>query len=225
MLHHVDVHVRRLEPVQALFDALGETIGYRRRVRDDDFVGYETSSGGRPRIGFILDEQAGGSMRLAFSVATRELVDQAGEILRANAAAALEGPSLNPEYGDDYYAVFFEDPDGNKYEILVDPAVAPAPRVARIWRSRVRPGKIRAYRRYIGTTGIPDYRSTDGNLGAWILSRPHEDHDDVLTLSFWESRDAIVRFAGEPVERAQYYPEDENYLLDFPKEVEHFNID
>ncbi|HZY98755.1 MAG TPA: hypothetical protein VFE36_04210, partial [Candidatus Baltobacteraceae bacterium] len=80
-------------------------------------------------------------------------------------------------------------------------------------------------RRYIGATGIPDYRSTEGNLGAWILSAPRDHHDDVITLSFWDSRDAIARFAGEPVERAQYYPEDENYLLDFPKEVEHFTID
>ena len=118
MLHHVDVHVRRLDPVRTLFDALGETIGYRCRVRDDDFVGYETSSGGRPRIGFLLDEQAGGSMRLAFSVDKRELVDRAGEIARANGAQEIEGPGLHPEYGDDYYAVFFEDPDGNKYEVV-----------------------------------------------------------------------------------------------------------
>lgn len=225
MLHHVDVHVRRLDSVRALFDALGETIGYRCRVRDDDFVGYETSTAGRPRVGFLLDEQAGGTMRLAFSVESRELVERAGEIVRTNGALAVDGPALHPEYGDDYYAVFFEDPDGNKYEVVADAAVAPAPRVARIWRGRVRPGKVRAYRRYIATTGIPDYRSTEGNLGAWILTRENDDYDDVLTLSFWESREAIVRFAGEPVERAQYYPDDEQYLLDLPKSVEHFTID
>ena len=224
MLHHVDVHVRRLEPVTNLFEALSETIRYRCRVREEDFVGFEPTAGGRPRIGFVLDEQAGGTMRLAFAVESRQLVDQAGGLLRDAGAARIEGPSLNPEYGDDYYAVFFEDPDGNKYEILAD-AVAPAPRVARIWRGRVRPGKIRAYRRYIAATGIPDYRSTQGNLGAWILSAGRDEYDDVITLSFWDSRDAIVRFAGEPIARAQYYPEDEKYLLDFPKEVEHFDID
>lgn len=225
MLHHVDVHVRQLDRVASLFDALAETIRYRCRVRDDDFVGYEPMAGGRPRIGFLRDTQAGGTMRLAFAVDSRKLVDQAGELLRGQGAATIEGPSLNPEYGDDYYAVFFEDADGNKYEIVADAGVAPGPRVARIWRSRVRPGKIRAYRRYIGATGITDYRSTAGNCGAWILSKNNDDYDDVLTLSFWDSRDAIVRFAGEPMDRAQYYPEDENYLLDFPKEVEHFDID
>jgi heme-degrading monooxygenase HmoA len=226
MLHHVDVHVRNLSPVRALFDALAEEIRYRCRVRDDDFVGYEPMNGGPPRVGFLLDRDGtAGTTRLAFSVETRDQVDRAAAIAREHGATRIEGPALNPEYGADYYAVFFEDADGNKYEIVADSSIAGDPRVARIWRGRVRPGQIRAYRRYIAATGIPDYRSTPGNCGAWILSARGDDHDDVLTLSFWESRDAIVRFAGEPVERAQYYPEDEKFLLDFPKEVEHFDID
>ena len=36
------------------------------------------------------------------------------------ARTAIEGPGIHPEYGDDYYAVFFEDPDGNRYEICLD---------------------------------------------------------------------------------------------------------
>jgi catechol 2,3-dioxygenase-like lactoylglutathione lyase family enzyme len=131
MLHHVDVHVRRLEPVRTLFDALSETIRYRCRVHDDDFVGYEPTAGGRPRVGFLRDEQAGGTMRLAFSVENRQLVDQAGDVLRASGATAIEGPSLHSEYGD-YYAVFFEDPDGNKYEILEDSAPGSSARRATI---------------------------------------------------------------------------------------------
>jgi predicted lactoylglutathione lyase/heme-degrading monooxygenase HmoA len=226
MLHHVDVHVRDLAAAKELFDALADSIGYRRRSADDEFIGYEPVDGGRPRFGLLRDENAGGSMRLAFAVGRRAQVDAAAGFAREHGATAIEGPGLHPEYGDDYYAVFFEDADGNKYEIIADPVAARTPRIARIWRSRVRPGQIRAYRRYIGATGIVDYRSTAGNCGAWILSAQHaDDYDDVITLSFWDSRDAIVRFAGEPIERAQYYPEDEKYLLDFPKEVEHFNID
>jgi len=32
-------------------------------------------------------------------------------------ARAIEGPGLHPEYGE-YYAVFFEDADGNRFEIV-----------------------------------------------------------------------------------------------------------
>jgi hypothetical protein len=130
MLHHIDVHVRSLAAVSDLFDGLAEHIGYRRRIDDEpDFVGYETVQGGRPRFGLILDADAlSGSMRLAFAVDNRERVDAAASVARERKARAIEGPQLNPEYGDDYYALFFEDVDGNKYEIVADAIAAAAPR-------------------------------------------------------------------------------------------------
>jgi heme-degrading monooxygenase HmoA/predicted lactoylglutathione lyase len=226
MLHHVDIHVRDLAAAKRLFDALAETIRYRVRVGEADFVGYEPLDVGRPRVGFLLDpDAAGGSMRLAFGVDGRRDVAEAARIAATHGARSIEGPSLHPEYGDDYYAVFFEDAGGNRFEVVADPAAVRRPRLARIWRSRIKPGQVRAYRRYISATGLADYRSTDGNCGAWMLTAARDDFDDVITLSFWESRDAIARFAGAEIDRAQYYPEDEKYLLDFPERVEHFDID
>jgi hypothetical protein len=56
-----------------------------------------------------------------------------------------------------------------------------------------------------------------------LLTAGHETHGDVLTLSLWDSHDAIARFCGEPIDRARYYASDEEYLLDFPEHVEHFD--
>lgn len=123
MLHHVDVHVRDVAAARALFDAIAPHVGYRRRDDEEaDFVGYETESGGRPRVGFILEpsDVAAGSMRLAFSVASRDEVDAAARAASQCGARAMEGPGLHPEYGD-YYAVFFEDADGNRFEVLTPP--------------------------------------------------------------------------------------------------------
>ena len=39
------------------------------------------------------------------------------------------------------------------------------------------------------------------------------------TLSFWESREAVKAFAGDPIEKALYFPEDEKYLLEFESTV------
>ena len=94
--------------------------------------------------------------------------------------------------------------------------------IARIWRGRVRPGMLEAYRAYIEGTGLRDYRATPGNLGAYMLTREHPDHGEVITLSFWESEEAIRAFAGDDLTRARYYPEDEAYLLDFPERVDHY---
>ncbi|HEY9085706.1 MAG TPA: VOC family protein [Candidatus Tyrphobacter sp.] len=111
--------MRDLTVARALFDGVAELIGYRRLADELDFVGYETRDGGRPRIGFILDADAcSGSTRLAFAVDTRERVDAAARVARKRGARSIEGPQLNPEYGGDYYAVFFEDVDGNKFEIV-----------------------------------------------------------------------------------------------------------
>jgi heme-degrading monooxygenase HmoA len=57
-----------------------------------------------------------------------------------------------------------------------------------------------------------------------MLTADGKECGDVLTLSFWDSLESIARFAGEPIERARYYPQDENYLLDFPEAVEHFDV-
>ncbi|MEO7200964.1 MAG: VOC family protein [Candidatus Tumulicola sp.] len=119
MIHHVDVHVRELRSAETLFDALSAPLGFRRVPDDAGFIGYEPSDGSRPRIGFTQDvEASGGTMQLAFGVADRDRVDEAAAAARKAGAREIDGPSLNPEYGDDYYAVFFEDGDGNRYEVL-----------------------------------------------------------------------------------------------------------
>lgn len=102
-----------------MFDAIAPHVGYRRCSDDPDFTGYETADGGRPRVGLILEpsDVASGSMRLAFSVASRDAVDAAAQAASQRGARAIEGPGPHPEYGD-YYAVFFEDADGNRFEIV-----------------------------------------------------------------------------------------------------------
>jgi len=122
MIHHVDIHVRELRSAKALFDALSGPLGFRHVPDDAGFVGYEPSDGSRPRIGFTQDgEASGGTMQLAFGVADRAHVDAAAGAARNTGARKIDGPSLHPEYGDDYYAVFFEDDDGNRYEVLTHP--------------------------------------------------------------------------------------------------------
>ena len=84
---------------------------------------------------------------------------------------------------------------------------------ARIWRGVVRTGDADGYARYIRDTGFSEYERTDGNRGAWMLRRDEGGETEFLTLSMWESRDAIKAFAGEDIEAAVLYPEDEKYLI------------
>jgi hypothetical protein len=46
-----------------------------------------------------------------------------------------------------------------------------------------------------------------------------------VTFTFWDSYDAIRAFAGEDVDAAVYYPEDDRYLVEREDIVEHYEVD
>jgi hypothetical protein len=71
---------------------------------------------------------------------------------------------------------------------------------------------------------LPDYRSTPGNLGAWILHRREGDIVHFETFTLWEDEAAIRRFAGEDMEKAQYYDFDGFFLLELEPKVVHFEV-
>ena len=97
--------------------------------------------------------------------------------------------------------------------------------VARMWRGWTRPEDADVYLRYIDRTGIAAYKETAGNRGAWIFRRPTEDDRvEFVTLSFWDSLDAIRGFTGDDIERAVLYPEDEHYLVGSEETVAHYEV-
>lgn len=96
--------------------------------------------------------------------------------------------------------------------------------IARTWRGWTRIEDADAYVEYLLETGIREYRETPGNRAAYILRRDHGDRTEFVTLSFWDSLDAVARFAGEEVERAVFYPEDERFLVDREPTVSHFEV-
>ena len=97
--------------------------------------------------------------------------------------------------------------------------------IARIWRGWVRADDRAAYVDYIERTGLAEYRDTPGNQGAWMLARDLDDgRVEIVTLSFWESREVIAGFAGEDISRAVFYPEDDRYLVDRETTVTHFEV-
>jgi heme-degrading monooxygenase HmoA len=96
--------------------------------------------------------------------------------------------------------------------------------IARRWRGWTRSEDADAYLSYIRETGLQEYRGTPGNRGAWILRRDDGDRVEFVTLSFWESMDAVRAFAGAEPDRAVYYPEDERFLVDQEDTVEHYEL-
>jgi heme-degrading monooxygenase HmoA len=86
--------------------------------------------------------------------------------------------------------------------------------IARMWRGWTAADREDEYVDYLNRTGVPDLRATAGNRGVYVLHRPVEDgRVEFVVLSLWESRDAIAAFAGEDIEVARFYPEDDEFLV------------
>ena len=96
--------------------------------------------------------------------------------------------------------------------------------IARRWHGRVPAEKARDYLRLMKEVGLPDYRSTEGNRGAWCLHRREGDLVHVEMFTFWEDEAAIQRFAGADLLKAKYYDFDAAFLLELEPEVTHFEV-
>jgi heme-degrading monooxygenase HmoA len=96
--------------------------------------------------------------------------------------------------------------------------------IARRWHGRVPADKADEYLRLMAEVGLPDYRSTEGNRGAWCLHRVEADIVHVEMLTLWDDLQAIRRFAGDDLTKAKYYDFDPDYLLELEPEVIHFDV-
>ena len=84
--------------------------------------------------------------------------------------------------------------------------------------------KADAYYEYLLETGVPGYRSTRGNRGCYVLRRIDGDRVHFLLISLWESLDAVKGFVGDDVDRAHYYPEDADFLIELEPKVKHYQV-
>jgi heme-degrading monooxygenase HmoA/predicted enzyme related to lactoylglutathione lyase len=94
--------------------------------------------------------------------------------------------------------------------------------IVRTWRGWTRAEDADAYVEYLQETGIPAYWATPGNRGAFILRRSDGDRTEFVILTFWSSLEAVKAFAGDDIDQAVFYPEDDRYLVDREVTATHF---
>jgi catechol 2,3-dioxygenase-like lactoylglutathione lyase family enzyme len=126
MLLYVTVGTNNLERAQDFYDPVLTTLGYVRRVRKDDEIGYGRADDERCRFWILYpyDKQeatVGNGSMTTFTAPSRAAV-------RAFHAAALlsggedEGrPGLRP-YHPNFYGAYVRDPDGNKLSAVCEAA-------------------------------------------------------------------------------------------------------
>lgn len=96
--------------------------------------------------------------------------------------------------------------------------------IARIWHGKTDKASYESYSEFLGQVAIPDYRKTDGFEGLSFLRRVVGKEAHFTLITYWRDLEVIKNFAGGDIEKAKYYPEDEDFLLEFEEKVEHYDV-
>ncbi len=96
--------------------------------------------------------------------------------------------------------------------------------IARLWHGMTPAAKADAYLAFLQRRALPDYRNTPGNIAAYILRRSEGEVTHFTTLTYWDRLESIEAFAGADISRAKYYPEDEDFLIEFEPTVQHSEL-
>jgi heme-degrading monooxygenase HmoA len=96
--------------------------------------------------------------------------------------------------------------------------------IARTWRGATKAEDADTYLDYLHQTGFAEYRKVEGNRGVLALRRVADGRAEFLLISLWDSERAIRQFAGNDIDRAVFYPEDERFLVERDDQVNHYEV-
>ena len=57
-----------------------------------------------------------------------------------------------------------------------------------------------------------------------VLQRVIDGRAEFVLISLWDSLEAVRRFAGPDVEKAVFYPEDKDFLVELESKVSHYQV-
>ena len=126
-VEHIDLTVNDSARSRAFYDKVLVELGFRN-FENDDYIYWSN-----PQMTIAIREASGvhrdtrfdryrvGLHHLALRARSRADIDAFHEFLVREKVEVLDPPADYPHYGENYYAVFFADPDGMKLELVHHP--------------------------------------------------------------------------------------------------------
>jgi catechol 2,3-dioxygenase-like lactoylglutathione lyase family enzyme len=135
VVDHIQITVRDLDLAASFYDRLMPLLGFDPARRTSAIVErheFRVVEYGHPRLSFAITSprsafandpvhrrRPGALHHLAFKAESRDEVDRLHQQLIAIGATIVSPPRAYPEYTPaGYYALYFKDPEGLKYEIV-----------------------------------------------------------------------------------------------------------
>jgi heme-degrading monooxygenase HmoA len=92
------------------------------------------------------------------------------------------------------------------------------PTIARIWRGRTRPERADEYERYNYEAGIKPLVAKA--LGVQTLREDRDGETEFVTISYWESIEAMSAFTGGDPSAIHHLTRDAEFLIELPERVQ-----
>jgi heme-degrading monooxygenase HmoA len=96
--------------------------------------------------------------------------------------------------------------------------------IARVWSAQTTPAQAPAYARHLREQVLPALRQVPGYVGAKLLERALAGAIEIVVITFWESAEAVQRFAGADLEEAVVAEEAAALLTRFDRRVRHYEV-
>ena len=136
VIDHIQITVRDLSIAESFYDQLMPILGFdlnlksKGKVADHEFevieyvhplliIGFN-SPRAQFKNGTIHRRKPGAIHHLAFKADSKEKVDAIYPQLKAIGANIVDPPKYYPQHGENYYALFFKDLEGIKYEVVFE---------------------------------------------------------------------------------------------------------
>jgi hypothetical protein len=96
------------------------------------------------------------------------------------------------------------------------------PKIARIWRGVTRREVADSYAAYLYEEGIRPLEAKA--LGVQLFREDRESETEFITISYWESVEAMSRFTGGDPNKIHHLGRDAEFLIELPNSVQVLNI-
>lgn len=101
-------------------------------------------------------------------------------------------------------------------------SAASQPKIARIWRGRTTRERAEEYASYLYEHGIRPLE--EKALAVQLFREDRAAESEFVTVSYWESVEAMSRFTGGDPNRIHHLDRDAEFLIELPEKVQVLDI-
>jgi heme-degrading monooxygenase HmoA len=96
--------------------------------------------------------------------------------------------------------------------------------IARYWRGWTSCVNADAYENFLKRQVLPGLRTIEGYCGGQLLRHDHPDESEFVVINFFDSIDAVKRFAGEDYTTPVFDPEARLLLSRIENVAHHYEV-